>query len=702
MFIMRNKSISFLLIWFSVLVCSVQVLAVPATLSFQSKIFKPNGLPLESASVNFRFTTVDPAGTCVLYVEDFSALNMSGSGGLAVLNLGTGFKVYPTGSYTFTNIFNNMATSYLCQDGSTYNPNISRTENRKIIAQFNDGSAAGWQTLPAINVNAVPFANYATDAEKLAGFTVDNFMQFSTLPNCGPTEVLRASGSVLSCVPGSISAADATTTSKGIVQIGSGLNIASGTVSVADLDAAKITTGVISTARLGTGTPNATNYLRGDGTWAAASAGTVTNVTSTNSYLSVATGTTTPALTLNVGTASNTVAAGDDSRISGALQTTAYNLDVADAISCLASEKPYWNTVGDKWMCATINDSTKLPLAGGTLSGAVISSAGTAAAPSVGVGQATSGLFSGGANILGLSTAGVERMRIDANGNVGIGTTSPSGILDVQGGTASVGNGTPINLVSQSAVQSGNTYGGDININSGSGFGAGGNAGNISLKAHRGTGTTGGAINLNVYGGGKVYFDLSGSHAYSSTSASTKTPANAFNLGSSWVNDSVIQSFSGTNGVYNTSAYFGAVQIASSYTAALVWGQATGANSYAERMRLDANGNFGIGTAAPTAKLDVNGHIGISSTGTPVLSACGTSPSIVGNDTRGTVTFGTAAPSTCTLTFASAYTSAPFCVVSANGSFASAVYVSSTSTTQLVIGLNTGTSSYITTYHCLQ
>ncbi|MDG0815777.1 tail fiber domain-containing protein [Bdellovibrio svalbardensis] len=56
---------------------------------------------------------------------------------------------------------------------------------------------------------------------------------------------------------------------------------------------------------------------------AGASGGTVTNVTSTSAYLTVTSGTTTPALTVNVGTAANTVAAGNDSRIVNALQTGA-------------------------------------------------------------------------------------------------------------------------------------------------------------------------------------------------------------------------------------------------------------------------------------------------------------------------------------------------------------------------------------------
>ena len=77
--------------------------AVPTSLSFQTKIYKPDGMPLEAASVSFRFTTVDPTGTCILYVEDFSSFSMSGSSGLAMFKLGAGTKVYPTAAFTFTN-----------------------------------------------------------------------------------------------------------------------------------------------------------------------------------------------------------------------------------------------------------------------------------------------------------------------------------------------------------------------------------------------------------------------------------------------------------------------------------------------------------------------------------------------------------------------------------------------------------------------
>lgn len=61
--------------------------------------------------------------------------------------------------------------------------------------------------------------------------------------------------------------------------------------------------------------------------------------------------------------------------------------------------------------------------------------------------------------------------------------------------------------------------------------------------------------------------------------------------------------------------------------------------------------------------LGFDGHI-IPNAGTPpALTSCGTSPTIVGTDTAGFVTMGTASPTGCIITFNVAYALAPICMV---------------------------------------
>jgi hypothetical protein len=84
---------------------------------------------------------------------------------------------------------------------------------------------------------------------------------------------------------------------------------------------------------------------------------------------------------------------------------------------------------------------------------------GSAATPAIRGSDANTGVFFG-TDIVGLSTGGSERVRVDASGNVGIGTNSPdtaSGyiVVDVRGSTnggfLQVGNGTVKNTMYQSS-----------------------------------------------------------------------------------------------------------------------------------------------------------------------------------------------------------------------------------------------------------
>lgn len=86
------------------------------------------------------------------------------------------------------------------------------------------------------------------------------------------------------------------------------------------LGRADVTDGTVQEIKVGAGLELSNGELIATG--GGGGAGTVTSVSSTNAYLTVTNGITTPQLTLNVGTGANTVAAGDDPRIVNAVQKT--------------------------------------------------------------------------------------------------------------------------------------------------------------------------------------------------------------------------------------------------------------------------------------------------------------------------------------------------------------------------------------------
>jgi hypothetical protein len=101
---------------------------------------------------------------------------------------------------------------------------------------------------------------------------------------------------------------------------------------------------------------------------------------------------------------------------------------------------------------------------------AILATPGTAASPAYSfAGQTNLGMSAVGTASLAFSTSSAERMRISPLGFVGIGTTSPAGILDVRGGTAISGNGTHVNIGAQNGATNG--AGGNIVLMTGIGTG---------------------------------------------------------------------------------------------------------------------------------------------------------------------------------------------------------------------------------------
>lgn len=270
-------------------------LSAKAAQSFtvQGRLLNADGTPLTSSSVQFKVQVRSTGSEDCLLFQETQTLDLSQDQGAFSITVGQGTRAGASvdGGNSLDQIFSNSqsisltaAPSACANSATSYTPAASDTRN--LVLSYNDGSA--WDTVPTISLSWVPQATYAQDAGKLGGTSASQYL------------------SVTGATPTAMSASDY--------------------VNFLALIGGTSTTYVANTAL-----PNcaASEFLtKTSGTYSCAavsgaSGGTVTSVTSTNAYLSIATGTTTPALTLNVGTAANTVAAGNDSRITGALQSGA-------------------------------------------------------------------------------------------------------------------------------------------------------------------------------------------------------------------------------------------------------------------------------------------------------------------------------------------------------------------------------------------
>lgn len=260
-------------------------LATPNYLTYQGRILKSNGQPLEYNSVSFLFQILSSDGSCLVYQEQKNGHNMVNSKGLFDVPIGSGSVQFPTsGGFSIIDAFNNsnsvncgVCTSsglgYNCSNsGSQYTPALA--DGRILRVSFYDGSA--WQLIsPDSVIRSVPYAGFAATAMKLGAYTATDFVVKTGIPTCAASEFLTWNGSSLSC------------------------------------------------AAVG-----------------GAAGGTVMNVSSANSYISVANPTSNPVLTLNVGTTAGTVAAGNDSRIANALQSsTVFSGDISGNYSAVSVDK---------------------------------------------------------------------------------------------------------------------------------------------------------------------------------------------------------------------------------------------------------------------------------------------------------------------------------------------------------------------------
>jgi hypothetical protein len=170
------------------------------------------------------------------------------------------------------------------------------------------------------------------------------------------------------------------------------------------------------------------------------------------------------------------------------------------------------------------------------------------------------------ANTLGLETNGSTRMTIDTSGNVGLGTTSPSSMLELD----KVGSGSTAPVISINGYTNGTASSGAY----------------LLLNTSRGA--TVGSLVAAQSG------DTSGSVDYSAVNT---TPAFSYTA-------RIMSAVDGAPG-------------ASNVPGRLMFYTTNGTSGSAERMRIDSSGNVGVGTTSPTATLHLKA--GTATAGTAPL-----------------------------------------------------------------------------------
>lgn len=177
--IQKNTPRSMLGLWkilvFSLIVLSLEIsFGGTPQVTYQGRILTSGGSPV-ARPVQFRLQIKSPGNEdCTLY-EEVQNQDLTSTGGVFSIALnGSASTRTDGGSYSFSQIFANRGTFTLgsgkCATGTTYIP--GSTDNRNLKVYFNDGN--GWESLPLQAINQVPMS---VESSQVGGYPASSILR---------------------------------------------------------------------------------------------------------------------------------------------------------------------------------------------------------------------------------------------------------------------------------------------------------------------------------------------------------------------------------------------------------------------------------------------------------------------------------------------------------------------------------------------